>query len=117
PSLRSDNLPESRHQLPPTHHSDQGPTSSPVDTRSARGADTSDMCFVHSSSYGYKAYRTTTRGSPFITVFTQKVIELARHKEFRDIIQKIQNHFNKEPLSNNKMTLPDFSVQLMNKWF
>lgn len=101
---------------------DQPPVSQPsgkpfISSRQGASADTSDMCFVHSSSYGYKAYRTRDCGSPFVAIFAEKVRELARTEEFRDIIQKVQNEFNKGPLANNKMTLPDFSLQLMNKWF
>ncbi|GFS10900.1 caspase [Elysia marginata] len=90
---------------------------SPLVGRTGAVADTSDMCFVHSSSYGYKAYRTRNLGSPFIAIFTEKVRQLARYEEFKEIIRKVQKHFNKGPLSNNKMTLPDFSVQLVNQWF
>ncbi|GFO38603.1 caspase-3-like [Plakobranchus ocellatus] len=84
---------------------------------SIKSADTADMCFVYSSSYGYKAYRTRSAGSPFVQVFSSTVRRLAYEKEFRDIVQEIQRYFNTEPLPNNMMTLPDFSLQLMRPWY
>ncbi|XP_055864587.1 caspase-14-like isoform X1 [Biomphalaria glabrata] len=81
-------------------------------------ADTADMCFVHSSSMGYKAYRDVTRGSPFIEDFTDLIMnKSSATDEFLHIVQKLQRAFSQKLLSNSKMTLPDFSTQLVKSWY
>ncbi|CAL1528600.1 unnamed protein product [Lymnaea stagnalis] len=82
-----------------------------------RVADTADMCFVHSSSLGYKAYRAVTNGSPFIKTFTETVEEHAGRLHFLEIIQKVQGSFGTQALTNHMMTMPDCSTQLLKKWY
>ncbi|CAL1531056.1 unnamed protein product [Lymnaea stagnalis] len=82
-----------------------------------RLADTADMCFVHSSSLGYKAYRSPTSGSPFIEVLTKNVLDHAHNTEIRDIIQKVQQHFSQTQLGNERMTMPDCNIRLVKPWY
>ncbi|XP_059170589.1 caspase-3-like [Physella acuta] len=81
-----------------------------------RTAETADMCFVHSSSLGYKAYRRQI-GSPFIEVLTKCVKELARDTEFLDIMRQVQCELSSITLGDDVMTLPDLTTQLLKKLY
>ncbi|XP_055864593.1 caspase-14-like [Biomphalaria glabrata] len=80
-------------------------------------ADTADMCFLHSSSTGYRAYRDEIRGSPFIEELTELIIKSKAADEIKNIILQLQRAFSQKCLINSKMTLPDFSTQLVKSWY
>ncbi|XP_012940622.1 caspase-6 [Aplysia californica] len=80
-------------------------------------AAASDMCFVHSSTIGYKAYRQKNVGSPFVDTLTKMVTDWARDLKFQDIIQEVQKSMAQQPLPYDNYTLPELSTHLMQKWY
>ncbi|BFZ23506.1 hypothetical protein BsWGS_26545 [Bradybaena similaris] len=80
-------------------------------------AETADMCFLHSSSLGYMAYRSRSEGSPFVQLFTKNVIKHAHEKSLDVIVMKIQKTFSTTPIGSTKMTMPDYNTLLTRKWY
>merc|ERR1712110_251639 len=94
----------------------QGATAVNVPPHTQRAA-ASDMCFVHSSSLGYKAYRKRDEGSPFLSILADTMIARAAEVEFRDIIQEVQRTMNEQPIGRDNYSLSDFSIQLLKSWY
>ncbi|BFZ23507.1 hypothetical protein BsWGS_26546 [Bradybaena similaris] len=80
-------------------------------------AETADMCFLHSSSLGYKAYRSRSEGSPFVQLLTEKVIQYAHEKSLQDIVMMVQNAFTTRMIGSTKMTMPECFSLLPLKWY
>ncbi|CAG5120412.1 unnamed protein product [Candidula unifasciata] len=80
-------------------------------------AETADMCFLHSSSLGYKAYRSMSQGSPFIQLFTERIFQHAHEKSLQSIVMMIQNEFSTKAITTTKMTMPEYSSSLTKKWY
>ncbi|XP_059178572.1 caspase-14-like isoform X2 [Physella acuta] len=83
-----------------------------------RTAETADMCFVYSSSLGYKAYR-RQMGSPFIETLTNCIVQRAHNTEFSEIMREVQRRLSNMRLGADEsvMTLPDLTTQLLKKLY